>query len=122
MIHGFFLKAKTSVGTLHLPVVGQEVKDNGLELIFNWVIFEEDVTLYAYQPFAEVGRPDDDPEMRAIFPDCEICEDYEVAEKVTLTDEDEMYLMPGGETGCFIFPVPFAFLHDLDPSYVPETR
>lgn len=120
MIHDFYLRAKTSAGTLHLPLVNQEVKEDGLELIFNWVVFEKDVTLYSYQPFAEVGRPDDDPETCSLFPDSQVIENYEVAKKVQLTSHDEMHRMPAGEVGCFTFTIPFAFLRDLDPSYVTE--
>ena len=62
------------------------------------------MTLYSYQAFAEVGRPCDNPEIRAQFP--ETLEDYEIDEKVTLTPGDGICRIPSHETGCFISGCP----------------
>ncbi len=54
----YYLAAVTSVGTIHLPCVSEEVVGDNLRLTFNWVTFEEDVTVRTLQPFMEVIKDD----------------------------------------------------------------
>jgi hypothetical protein len=54
----YYLAAVTSVGTIHLPCVSEEIDGDNLKLTFNWVTFEEDVTVRSLQPFLEVIRDD----------------------------------------------------------------
>lgn len=114
-LHEIYLRTKTSVGTMRLPLVREEAEGDDVILTFNWIVFEKDVTVYSIQPFAEVGTPDPDPD----FPQREIIEHYEIGKKVKMRPSSGMRDIPGCEVGCFQVAVPLAFLRELDPAYEP---
>ncbi len=106
-IHDFYLRVKTSVGTIHLPVVHESVHGDTMELVFNWIVFEEDVTVCSFQPFADVEGT-------------EKYEAHAVGEEITLTPGDGMHVVPAGGVGCFTPQVPMARIRELDPEYTPD--
>jgi hypothetical protein len=83
----YFLRVETSRGTLQLP---GDVTDDGM-LVFNWVIFEEDTTVYSTQLF------------RTITPTSGgFIQEHPVRDKTALSPDEPMYFMEAHECGCFI--------------------
>jgi len=121
-IETFFLRVESSVGTFRLPIVGEEIKDRKLELVFNWLVFEQDVTVKSIQTFAEVLKPCTNADIASRWPEAADVEDYALGDPKQLYPGDGMQFVEALEVGCFIDNVPIAFIHELDPDYKPGVR
>jgi hypothetical protein len=83
----YFLRVETSRGTLRLR--GDDLPDG--RMVFNWIVFEEDTTIYSTQLFRET------------IPDGEgVVEEDPVGEKALLGPDDAMHFVEALECGCFI--------------------
>lgn len=110
----FYLRVDTDHGVLHLSLAGAYVADcelpdrpgvtvQGTQLVFNWVVHEDDVRISSVQVRCEVVSFDDvdDPEGT-----CE-CDDEAVGPVVNY----RYWVIPAGETACWI--------HQLDWVWEP---
>lgn len=118
-IDTFYLRVESSVGTFHLPVVGVKASGNDLELVFNWIIFEQDVTVETIQTFALVLKPCSVPELLTEYPEAADEEDYALDDPTHLQPGDGMQFVEALEVGCFTSKVPLSFVRELEPAYKP---
>jgi hypothetical protein len=84
----YYLRVETSYGTLRLR--GNITSDG--ELVFNWVVHEEDTTIFSTQLF----------EWRYPVGGGEI-QERALSEKEELGEDNVMHFMTGGEIGCFVY-------------------
>ncbi len=106
----FFLRVRTSVGTLHLPCVYEEAKGRHLELGFNWIVFEADVVVRSVQLFAEhlAGKGDFAGNIL----------------HAALTEEDDVpfgmdsMVLEAGAVAYFTDKVLMSKINRLDPNYL----
>jgi len=104
----FYLRAKTSVGGIHLPCVLEKIEGRFLKLGFNWIRFENDLTLHSIQLFAEVQTK----ATGAIV-------DYELDDETPVGAGNAVWHMPARKSGCFTNRVPLKIVQTLDPAYTP---
>jgi hypothetical protein len=83
----YYLRVETSRGTMRLR--GDDLPDGGL--VFNWIVFEEDTTIYSTQLYREMI-----PDIGGFI------EEEPVREKTVLAPDEAMYFVRGCECGCFI--------------------
>jgi hypothetical protein len=82
----YFLRVETSRGTLRLR--GDDLPDG--RMAFNWVVFEEDTTIYSTQLYRETI-----PETPGFI------EEEPAGEKTVLDPNEAMHFVEGGQCGCF---------------------
>jgi hypothetical protein len=113
MLLGFYLRVETLIGTFRLPSVSETMSANTLELIFNWVVFEQPMVVKSIQTFAEVCGDDS------------IINSIPLDDKTYLDPSDSMYCIRERETGCFESVIPldgFSELADMFLDYCVNTE
>ena len=89
----YYLRVETSHGTLQLP--GDIYEDDPCKIVFNWIVFEEDTTIYSTQLIRT-----ESPQSGGIV------EELPIGDKDILSPADPMQFVPAHETGCFVERLP----------------
>ncbi len=109
----FFLRVETDKVILRLPASLVLIKDNIVEVTFNWIVLEDEVHIISVQTFMEDLREKHiDSELHTII------ENFELDEETTLHPDDSMYRVEAKETGCFTSSVPVRIILDVDSDFL----
>jgi len=89
-VQSYYLRVKTSVGTFRLPTVGDDrIGEKTVEVVFNWIVFEQPVVLESTQLFAEV------------LLDNNVLESVALDDEYAIPDCDPIKHLPAREVACF---------------------